>query len=252
MIIRFKSTGRGPRRVSSSSFVRCKSGYETWLGSRFTFVYSTIYFCSILRLIMKNNFFAKTGLCIIVIAVFSCQRSSERLTTTPPKAGFTYTSQKAFPIMVRFTNTSVPRATGTTTYEWSFGDGQRSTSPTVVDHPYNAIAVYLAQLVQFSSNGMNDTTRVIINTSAPANGQVSQTYPGAYFSYQIYAQPYLVTFSNTSTNATSYLWNFGDGTTSTSDSVTLKHQYNPGTYNIILTASSGGQKDSTAVSLVLN
>ena len=52
----------------------------------------------------------------------------------------------------------------------------------------------------------------------------------------------IVSFTNTSTDATSYLWNFGDGETSTTAAVTFEHQYlQNGTYKATLTAYGNGK-----------
>lgn len=51
--------------------------------------------------------------------------------------------------------------------------------------------------------------------------------------------PVEIAFNNTSENATSYQWNFGDGTTSNEQSPT-KMFYYPGTYNVTLTAIKDG------------
>ncbi len=53
-----------------------------------------------------------------------------------------------------------------------------------------------------------------------------------------------VTFEDNSSNAMSYLWNFGDGTTSTLSNPT--HTYNtPGRYTITLTVMNGGESSMT-------
>ena len=50
--------------------------------------------------------------------------------------------------------------------------------------------------------------------------------------------PAEASFNNASQNATSYLWDFGDGNTSTDASATVTHTYdNPGVYTVTLTAS---------------
>ncbi|MBP6048815.1 MAG: PKD domain-containing protein [Chitinophagales bacterium] len=55
------------------------------------------------------------------------------------------------------------------------------------------------------------------------------------------ALSYSVTFENESTGATSYLWNFGDGTTSTAENPT--HEYTSGgAMEVKLTASNGNVK----------
>jgi PKD repeat protein len=55
--------------------------------------------------------------------------------------------------------------------------------------------------------------------------------------------PCAVTFSNSSTNATSYKWNFGDGSTSTEQNP--QHIYTTGgTFNVILVATGAGGSNS--------
>lgn len=56
--------------------------------------------------------------------------------------------------------------------------------------------------------------------------------------------PFTVNFTNSSTNANSYIWDFGDGTTSTLQSPS--HTYNSlGNYTVILTANGGACGDYT-------
>ena len=69
--------------------------------------------------------------------------------------------------------------------------------------------------------------------------------PDANFSITGYdvGAPATVQFLNTSTNATSYLWNFGDGTTSTQFNPT--HVYNfPGGFNLSLKVTGPNGSDS--------
>lgn len=63
--------------------------------------------------------------------------------------------------------------------------------------------------------------------------------------------PLLVGFTNTSQFATSWLWNFGDGTTS--DAQNPGHIYKtPGTYTASLTASNAGSSTSTSKIITVN
>ena len=56
-----------------------------------------------------------------------------------------------------------------------------------------------------------------------------------------------VTFTNTSTGADTYLWNFGDGTTSTEKNPTHAYE-SAGYYTIKLKASKGNVSATTTVS----
>ncbi len=124
------------------------------------------------------------------------------------------------PLTVSFTNNS----TGASQYSWSFGDGANSTDAAPSHTFLNNTAadtVYTVQLVAASAFGCADTTALAI-TVAPGvvAGFVHNAQPGC--------APLDVTFQNTSTGATSYLWDFGDGTTSTQ--VSPPHTYVNNTY----------------------
>ena len=65
--------------------------------------------------------------------------------------------------------------------------------------------------------------------------------PYGMFSYTIKSNG-IVSFINTSTDATSYLWDFGDGTTSTTSAASFDHKYSQnGTYKAHLTAYGNGK-----------
>lgn len=144
----------------------------------------------------------------------------------PPCENLTYT----------FQNTSVSldgQPFKPNTFRWDFGDGSTyvtSSFNDVVTHTYAAPGTYNVTLrvndVDFC-NSPADTVKVIrISTlvkadfETPARGCV----------------PYTAQFNNTSLGGTEFLWDFGDGNTSTDDSPT--HLYtNPGTYLVRLLAN---------------
>lgn len=74
------------------------------------------------------------------------------------------------------------------------------------------------------------------------------TNPTASFTQTTGNNSYSIVFNNTSTNATSYLWDFGNGQTSTQQNPT--HVYNQdGTYTVTLTANSGNCTDVTTATV---
>ncbi|QKG79458.1 PKD domain-containing protein [Tenuifilum thalassicum] len=112
-----------------------------------------------------------------------------------------------------------------TTYFWDFGDGTTSTDTNAV-HSYSQKNKYMVKLIASDNNGVTDT----------AVQEVAVGYPLASFTYV--ANKTTVTFTNTSINANSYSWDFGDGTTSTEENPT--HTFpDGGTYTVALTASDG-------------
>lgn len=151
-------------------------------------------------------------------------------TTAPgPVAAFGASPRSGpYPLAVMFTNTSL----NATRYLWSFGDGYTS-SFSFPSHTYAASGSYTVSL-QASGLGGNHwltATNFIGVYAAPA--------PLANFQTNILTgvAPLTVTFQNASQNATSFLWNFGDGGTSTAISPTYVYT-NSGVYTVALRASN--------------
>ena len=96
---------------------------------------------------------------------------------------------------------------GTTGSQWFFGDGATSivASPT---HVYSATGTYTVMHIVTDPSGCVDTARYV--------NYITITKPHASFTMSdtVICPPLLVNFTNTSTGATSYNWNFGDGHTS--------------------------------------
>ncbi|MEI8290400.1 MAG: PKD domain-containing protein [Verrucomicrobiota bacterium] len=108
------------------------------------------------------------------------------------------------PLTVTFTNRSV----GMSNYVWTFGDGKTSTSSTNTANTYTNAGTYTVTL----SGDYNGVTYNLSRTNVVAQ-------PGPVASFYVAPaggkSPLAVTFINTSSNATSYAWSFGDGNTST-------------------------------------
>jgi gliding motility-associated-like protein len=114
---------------------------------------------------------------------------------------------------------------------WDFGDGNtQSPGTATTTHLYNVAGTYTVKLLA-TVGGCTDTSRstLVINPK-----------PAVSFSYMPTAPcpaPSLVTFTNNTTGATGYIWDFDDGFNSTSTSPT--HTFTRDTFfNVKLTATS--------------
>ena len=130
------------------------------------------------------------------------------------------------PVAVTFTNNT----TGANVFNWDFGDGNTAVTteaPATLQHRYTRPGVYTVKLTAANGCSTASTTQVITVYEQPAS-----IFTLSKSQYCI-AEP--VVLNNTSANAAySYLWDFGDGTTSNAQ--TPAHAYTvAGRYNISLT-----------------
>lgn len=156
-----------------------------------------------------------------------------------PIAGFTMDKSLAEPgEVITFTNTSEHA----TSYSWDFGDGATSTS----ENPVHIYAEEGTYTVQLKATGLGGATNTATNTAT-----INYADPVAGFTMdKTEAAPLeVITFTNTSENASSYMWDFGDGETSTVTDPT--HAYETeGTFTIQLTAvGPGGATNSSSATL---
>ena len=145
---------------------------------------------------------------------------------TPPTAGFTAdVTTGCAALTVQFTDQSSLNATS---WEWSFPGGNPSSSteqnPLVV---YDNPGIYDVSLTVSNSAGQNTATEVgyIVVTTVPVAGYTSDV------------NGTIVDFLNTSTNATSYHWDFGDNEESTDTNPTHDYEVD-GEYTVVLTATN--------------
>jgi len=153
----------------------------------------------------------------------------------PPQGQFTFNviSTLCGTQNIQFNDQSVS-ATTITDWFWSFGDGATSTiqNPT---HLYSSPGTYSVSLVVTDINGCSNTfsqNNIITVTNQVVSAGFTSSAPTSCTS------PHTVNFTNQSTGTgLSYLWNFGDGTTSTQ--ANPSHQYNSlGNYTVTLTVSN--------------
>ncbi|WNJ18160.1 PKD domain-containing protein [Pontibacter sp. G13] len=130
------------------------------------------------------------------------------------------------------------------TWYWDFGDGNSDTTQNT-SHTYTA-------------NGTYDVTLVVTNDSTGCASSATQTInifpPVANFtaSSPNGCTGQLIDFSNNSTNAVSYFWDFGDGDTSTV--ANPSHLYStPGNFDVtLIVQNADGCLDTMIVNNVVN
>ena len=140
---------------------------------------------------------------------------------------------------ITFTNTS----TNATAFSWNFGDGTSSSdvNPTAY---YTQSGSYTVTLTALDGNGNSDvySQTITVSISAKPIADFTSTSPAVLPNTTVY-------FTNNSTNANSYNWDFGDGNTSTD--INPWHAYSGlGTYTVTLTASNGNCPDSILTQVV--
>jgi PKD repeat protein len=145
------------------------------------------------------------------------------------------------PLTVSFTDQS----TGSpTSRRWTFGDGNTSTTQNPV-HTYNKKGLYTVSLTTTNANGSNVLTKssyiaVSNSISAPTAAFSASTTLGN--------APLSVSFTDQSTGSpTSWKWNFGDGSTSTTQNPV--HVYSKaGKYTVSLTLTNPGGSSTETIS----
>lgn len=153
------------------------------------------------------------------------------------KAAFTTPALGCAPYEANFENNSQ----GGLDFIWDFGDGTTSTQTTPV-HLYSNPGTYTIKLYAFDSTSCNkvDSTSFVIRVSSK---------PTSAFTYlPLVPQENVFTeFTNGSTGAVSYIWNFGDG--DTSNLVNPRHIFPAtGTFNVCLVAiNADGCTDTACV-----
>lgn len=141
------------------------------------------------------------------------------------------------PLQVQLTDLSVPASASV---NWNFNDGSSSTQTGTVSHLFTTPGCYDISLTSTSAAGCSSSA-IMQNYICV----VPQPDASFFVSDQTLTMEYsTVNCINTSLNATSYSWEFGDG--ATSNLVNPEHEYlaQPGNFLITLYASNGVCVDS--------
>ncbi len=183
-------------------------------------------------------------LTLIVESAFGCFDTIQQNITVyaTPVASFT-----PFPLLQTFPNTTVgvtnTSSFGTWQYSWNFGDG------TPLDVNQNPLAHV------YATWGIYPITLIVSNVNcadtAVNNIEIVAPIPVADFTGPAQGcRPLAVDFTNNSQFADTYLWDFGDGGTSTQFEPSYTY-FNPGVYTVTLTVFGSGGQDTQVQQLII-
>lgn len=162
-----------------------------------------------------------------------------------PNADFTFSPNGGCsPISINFTNNSTAGSAPIVSNEWVFADGSQPFQGNNATHTYQTPGNFVPSLEVVDQNGcrdfaVNDT--VFVTQSPVANFNTSNNRISCL-------APYTVNFRSNSTGFNlSYLWDFGDGTSSTQQNPS--HTYNSlGKYDVTLIVSDPNCSDTLLIS----
>lgn len=183
-----------------------------------------------LKKISKKGIIAASLLAAISFT-FSCTEDIEEgngtiIITPSPIAAFDETVN----VSDYKTYSFIDRSTNATAYAWDFGDGKTSTEeePTNIFPQAGSYDVVLTVSNGEDNSDVVTKTILVVNPVAPV---VGYTYQVDETNWQLY------TFTNTSSNAVSYVWDFGDNTSST-ETDPVKTFTEEGEFIVTLTATN--------------
>jgi gliding motility-associated-like protein len=168
---------------------------------------------------------------MVATSVYGCQDTAFTYVDVHPTPKAAFDADPTLQTMPESTVTFTNKTEGLGwQFNWRFGDGETSTVKDPV-HTYNASGTYSIWLKAQGEHCKDSTLRVVQILPMVPNivyGPPSEGCP-----------PLTVEFYNETTDATSFLWEFGDNNSSTAREPV--HTYvKPGTYNVKLTADGPG------------
>jgi gliding motility-associated-like protein len=166
-----------------------------------------------------------------------------------PIADFNYTpATGCSPLPVNFTNTSQIAFS----HNWDFKDGNLATTVnpahTFTTNNSSSNTVFNVELIVVSVDGCRDTIEKPVTLSPLPNANFSVDTPAC--------SPKILNFTNLSSGANSYNWNFGNSNTSTSANPTQQYINNTGNnlnFTVTLVATNSANcKDTIRVPVVVH
>jgi len=166
---------------------------------------------------------------LIATSIYNCADTIEQQITVGPTPVPDFTLnplQQKFPnATVNFTNTT---SAGNWTYRWDFGDSTISLLQNPGSHTYGTWGDFLVKLVASSSFCSDSITKVARILVPDPIADFTDSASGC--------EPLEVQFQSNSLYARSFLWDFGDGTTSNAENPAHLF-FGEGEYNVTLTVT---------------
>ena len=183
-----------------------------------------------------SHVYSKNGVYTITVVADSgtscADTSSKEISIQSPTAGFTYTLDTCQPI-ARFTNTSKYEQS----YYWLFDDKDTSTKKDPSEN-FRTTGKHYLYMVAINKDGCTDTLRdtiTILDRAVPSFSYLQDTCSG------------YVRFTNNSTGKNTYLWLFGDASTSnTRNPVHTYKTKDSASFQVRLIINPGGSCADTA------
>ncbi len=162
-------------------------------------------------------------------------------TSNTPTANFTFANDSCeAPCTITFTNTSQNAAS----FIWDFGDGSTSEDRDP-NHLYENSGTFTVTLIAKNLDNVSDDTSFVVTILDPSTISTLTASFEETTGFRDGTVPDTICFRNTSQNATSFLWDFGDGNTSDSSQDTVCHIYRSnGSFNVKLVARNDTEVDS--------
>ncbi len=153
----------------------------------------------------------------------------------PPQASFTSSSPDQLGEVTEFTNNS----TGDDlSFAWSFGDGSPVNTEQNPNHTYGAVGIYTVTLTATNTAGQSTATGVVEILDGPPQAGFLSSSPDALGATTV--------FTNTTTGDNlSFVWDFGDGSPTSSETDPTHVYAATGVYTVTLTASNPLGSDVT-------
>lgn len=171
---------------------------------------------------------------LTAIAFYACEVNDTEYEFVDTGLPVSLYSSQSIGLEVSFSNES----SHSSKYVWDFGEGSTSD----LDAPVHLFPAKGKYTVTLTASDNNDVTNSYFS-------ELAVGFPVAGFTFE--GNQGTVVFTNTSNNATSYIWGFGDGGTSTEENPT--HIYaSGGNYKVTLTAINGTDEDTLESDVFVN